>query len=186
MTSDERAAVIAETDEDIPVDVRQELMRCASENGRISYWYLCDLWRRGHDHGYSEGYAVGLDENQGDPRVGQIEAGFRAIQEATGGEYSVEDHSIIAALQAGREFAVRLANREIHIAQLIEESGELQRLLAVAAPEFCSNRCPSVFSKPYHRQPRHVPNCDAMRALLSSSPRPETTTEQDTRVDGQR
>ena len=34
-------------DDDIPEETRRELMQCATSNGRISYWYLCDLWRRG-------------------------------------------------------------------------------------------------------------------------------------------
>jgi hypothetical protein len=34
-------------DDDIPVETRRELMQCATSNGRISYWYLCDIWRRG-------------------------------------------------------------------------------------------------------------------------------------------
>jgi hypothetical protein len=34
-------------DDDIPVDVRRELMSCATSNGRISYYYLCEVWRRG-------------------------------------------------------------------------------------------------------------------------------------------
>lgn len=36
-----------ERDDDIPVETRRELMQCATSNGRISYWYLCDIWRRG-------------------------------------------------------------------------------------------------------------------------------------------
>lgn len=34
-------------DDDIPIETRRELMHCATQNGRISYWYLCDIWRRG-------------------------------------------------------------------------------------------------------------------------------------------
>lgn len=34
-------------DSDIPDVVRVELMRCATSNGRISYYYLCDVFRRG-------------------------------------------------------------------------------------------------------------------------------------------
>lgn len=36
-----------ERDDDIPVETRRELMQCATSNGRISYYYLCDVWRRG-------------------------------------------------------------------------------------------------------------------------------------------
>jgi hypothetical protein len=36
-----------ETDADIPPDVRRGLMRCATANGRISYWFLCDIYRQG-------------------------------------------------------------------------------------------------------------------------------------------
>lgn len=35
-------------DSDIPHEVREELRACATENGKISYYYLCDLWRRGY------------------------------------------------------------------------------------------------------------------------------------------
>lgn len=34
-------------DSDLPPEVREELRACATENGKISYYYLCDLWRRG-------------------------------------------------------------------------------------------------------------------------------------------
>lgn len=34
-------------DDDIPVETRRELMQCAVSNGRISYYYLCNIWRRG-------------------------------------------------------------------------------------------------------------------------------------------
>lgn len=34
-------------DSDIPIETRRELMHCATSNGRISYHYLCDVWRRG-------------------------------------------------------------------------------------------------------------------------------------------
>jgi hypothetical protein len=96
----------------IPKDIDAELVRCAADNGRIRLDYLRDLWRRGYDCGYDKGWADGLDENHGDPRVEQIEAGFRAIHEATGGDYSREDHIVLGALQAAREFAVRLARIE--------------------------------------------------------------------------
>jgi hypothetical protein len=43
----EGPSVIVECDDDIPVETRRELMHCATRNGRISYGYLCDLWRRG-------------------------------------------------------------------------------------------------------------------------------------------
>jgi hypothetical protein len=111
---DDRPAItrLLERDDDIPDDVRRELLRCAVSNGRISYYYLCDVWRRGKDEGYTSGYGDGLDESAGDPRVAQIEDGF-SIQSATNGEYSHEDQIVLRALQAGQEFAVRLARREI-------------------------------------------------------------------------
>jgi hypothetical protein len=40
-------ALPPEEDDDLPADVRRELHECARHNGRISYWYLCHLWRRG-------------------------------------------------------------------------------------------------------------------------------------------
>lgn len=66
----------------------------------------------GFDAGYAKGYADGLDESAGDPRVERIEAGFKAMHEATGGDYSREDMIVMDALQAGRDFAVLLARRE--------------------------------------------------------------------------
>jgi hypothetical protein len=88
----------SEQDDDIPIETRRELMQCAVSNGRISYWYLCDLWRRGRRAGVSQ----------------------------------------------------------------------VRSLLAVAAPEFCSNRCPSVFTKP--SDPRHVAAdcCQAFSARCAS------------------
>lgn len=50
-TSNQVSNVPPETDADIPVETRRELMQCAVSNGRISYWYLCDLWRRGRRAG---------------------------------------------------------------------------------------------------------------------------------------
>ena len=38
-----------ERDDDIPVETRRELMQCAVGNGRISYYYLCDVFRRGRE-----------------------------------------------------------------------------------------------------------------------------------------
>lgn len=35
------------TDTDVPIETRRELMECAVQNGRISYYYLCDVFRRG-------------------------------------------------------------------------------------------------------------------------------------------
>ena len=40
-----------ELDMDIPPETRRELMQCATSNGRIPYWYLCDIWRRGRRSG---------------------------------------------------------------------------------------------------------------------------------------
>lgn len=40
-----------ESADDIPAAIRAEVMRAATENGRISYWYLCGLWRRGRRFG---------------------------------------------------------------------------------------------------------------------------------------
>ncbi len=40
-----------ERDDDLPADVRRKIMRAAIGNGRISYWYLCDLWRQGRREG---------------------------------------------------------------------------------------------------------------------------------------
>ncbi len=105
----------------IPAEIALELMRCATNNGRISYDYLCALWQRGRDFGYNKGWEDGLDESAGDPRVESLEAGFKAIQSATNGEYSAEDQIVLGALQSAREFAIRLARREEHIRQLIEE-----------------------------------------------------------------
>lgn len=99
-------------DGEVPADIDAELIRCAADNGRIALNYLRDLWLRGSQYGYDIGWKDGLDENQGDPRVAEIEAGFTAITAATGGEYSHEDHIVLRALQAGREFAVRLASLE--------------------------------------------------------------------------
>lgn len=101
-----------ERQDDIPVEIDAELVRCATDNGRISLNYLRDLWLRGFDHGHVQGYISGLDEVHGDPKVEQIEAGFEALLSATGGEYSTEDHIVIGALTAAREFAVRLARLE--------------------------------------------------------------------------
>lgn len=86
-------------------------------------------YEAGFDAGFAKGYADGLDESSGDPRVGRIEAGFKAIHEATNGEYSREDMIVMDALQAGRDFAVRLARREQHIQQLIGERADVERLV---------------------------------------------------------
>lgn len=70
---------------------------------------------------YSRGYTDGLRDSEGDPRVERFEAAFKALQAATNGEYTREDEIVREALQAGQDFAVRLARREQHIAQLISE-----------------------------------------------------------------
>lgn len=86
-------------------------------------------YEAGFDAGYSKGYADGLDESSGDPRVERIEAGFEAIHASTNGEYSREDMMVMDALQAGRDFAVRLARREQHIQQLIGERADSPKCL---------------------------------------------------------
>lgn len=40
-------------DADIPPEIRQELMAAAVASGRISYYWLCDLFRRGRAEGAS-------------------------------------------------------------------------------------------------------------------------------------
>ena len=35
------------TDADIPLEVKRELMRGATASGSISYYWLCDIYRRG-------------------------------------------------------------------------------------------------------------------------------------------
>ena len=39
-------------DDDIPLRVRREMMACAVHNGRISYAWLCDLYRKGRADGH--------------------------------------------------------------------------------------------------------------------------------------
>jgi hypothetical protein len=39
------------SDDDIPIETRRELMHCATRNGTISYYYLCDIFRRGRRAG---------------------------------------------------------------------------------------------------------------------------------------
>lgn len=78
-------------------------------------------YEAGFDAGYDKGYSDGLDESAGDPRVERIEAAFKAMHSATNGDYSREDMVVMDGLQAGRDFAVRLARREQHIQQLIDE-----------------------------------------------------------------
>lgn len=41
------AVVLADYEQGIPKALRQELFACASQNGRISYEYLCRLYMRG-------------------------------------------------------------------------------------------------------------------------------------------
>jgi hypothetical protein len=46
-TTDTATAPTNEQDSDIPLHVRRELMSAATANGRISYYWLCGLYRRG-------------------------------------------------------------------------------------------------------------------------------------------
>lgn len=86
-------------------------------------------YEAGFDAGYAKGYADGLDEGAGDPRVERIEAGFKAMHVATNGEYSREDMIVMDALQAGRDYAIRLGRREQHIQQLIGERSDSPKCL---------------------------------------------------------
>lgn len=45
--NDQKSAPPVQDDSDIPIETRRELMQCATANGSISYYYLCDLFRRG-------------------------------------------------------------------------------------------------------------------------------------------
>ena len=47
------APLSQQRDDDIPIETRRELMHCATQNGRISYYYLCDIFRRGRNAGCS-------------------------------------------------------------------------------------------------------------------------------------
>lgn len=97
------------------------------------YCQTCQSWRHTQPCGrddcptdipsdeYTKGYADGLNDNSDDPRVERIEAGFKALYDATNGDYSPDDMIVLDALQAAREFAVRLARREEHIRQLLSE-----------------------------------------------------------------
>jgi hypothetical protein len=42
---------LAESERDVPLDVRRELMACAISNGGISYHWLCRLYKRGRSDG---------------------------------------------------------------------------------------------------------------------------------------
>ena len=55
-----RAEIVAppEDDADIPASIKTELHQCAASNGRVSYWYLCHLWRRGRRDGRQSVVAV--------------------------------------------------------------------------------------------------------------------------------
>lgn len=75
-------------------------------------------YEAGFDAGYAKGYADGLDESAGDPRVDRLESGFQAIHAAANGEYSREDLIALDALQAGRDFAVRLVRLERCVLEL--------------------------------------------------------------------
>jgi hypothetical protein len=41
----------SDSDDDIPIETRRELMHCATRNSTISYYYLCDIFRRGRRAG---------------------------------------------------------------------------------------------------------------------------------------
>jgi hypothetical protein len=108
-----------------PVDWPDAMLVTAAELSAIlrdDFVVLGSGYENGFDAGYAKGYADGLDEGSSDPRVQRIERGFKAMHEATNGEYSREDLVVMDALQAGRDFAIRLARREQHIQQLIGEA----------------------------------------------------------------
>jgi hypothetical protein len=93
-----------------------ELRSIVSEHG---YRVIGSGYESGFDAGYAKGYADSYEID--DPRVERIEAGLRALYDATLGEYSRDDLIVLDALQAARDFAVRLVRREAHIQQLINE-----------------------------------------------------------------
>lgn len=55
------AQMTTERDDDLPMEIRRLLMDCAVANGRISYYWLCDLYRRGVNDGRLEA-AEAIDE----------------------------------------------------------------------------------------------------------------------------
>jgi hypothetical protein len=48
-----------ERDDDIPVETKRELMHAATNTG-ISYWYLCDVFRRGRRAGQRPAWEAGF------------------------------------------------------------------------------------------------------------------------------
>lgn len=56
-----------EDDSDIPPDVRRALMDCAVHNQRISYYYLCGVYRLGRE--------------QAEARVDRLTAALRAVHD---------------------------------------------------------------------------------------------------------
>lgn len=64
----------------------------------------------------------------------------------------------IAYLKGKREWLLLVSNR------LKRERDEATALLKQAQPEYCSMKCPSVFTDA--SSPRHTPECDAMRLYL--------------------
>jgi hypothetical protein len=53
LMSDARPYDVEKEDGDIPVETRRALLECAASNGRISYYYLLYVWRRGWSAGVS-------------------------------------------------------------------------------------------------------------------------------------
>jgi hypothetical protein len=64
--------------------------------------------------------------------------------------------------EPGEWTATSEANR-----RLIAAAPDLLAALKLAAPEYCSLRCPSVFTA--SSQPRHTPECAAIRAAIAKA-----------------
>jgi hypothetical protein len=56
-----------------------------------------------------------------------------------------------------------------HVLRLVESRNELLAELKVAAPEFCSAKCPSYFPKGLEDSPRHIPACNAIREAIAKA-----------------
>lgn len=54
---------------------------------------------------------------------------------------------------------------------LSDRCDELLAALRLTHPEFCSARCPSVFTS--SDQPRHCQECESIRTLIGAAPRAE-------------
>jgi hypothetical protein len=152
-----------ETDADIPHDVRRGLMRCATANGRISYWFLCDIYRQGVAQTRQQ-HAAELEHcreelAQAIAKIVEEQEHARALVHRHAAQLAEKDQQFqdiaVKYLKSQRE----LADKDVQLAALREELEASQETLRIRLREFTDAHCCHQCGSPLSITPENDARC---------------------------